>query len=100
MIQIDDEMRELIDNALANGTPCILATASPTGEPGVGLRGSMMVFNSDSLAYWERTKRAGLVSISRPTPKWWSCTATRSPGRPGNSTVKHCSTLTAPYGIR
>jgi len=63
MIDIDDEMRDLIDNALANGTPCILATASPTGEPGVGLRGSMMVFNSDSLAYWERTKRAGLEHI-------------------------------------
>ena len=63
MINIDDEMRELIDNALANETPCILATASPTGEPGVGLRGSMMVFNSESLAYWERTKRAGLEHI-------------------------------------
>lgn len=63
MIDIDDEMHELIDNALANGTPCVMATASPTGEPGVGLRGSMMVFDSDSLAYWERTKRAGLEHI-------------------------------------
>ncbi len=68
MIDIDDEMRELIDNALDNGTPCILATASPTGEPSVGLRGSMMVFDSDSLAYWERTKRAGLEHI-RANPK-------------------------------
>ena len=63
MIDIDDEMRELIDNALDNGTPCIMATASSTVEPAVGLRGSMMVFNSDSLAYWERTKRAGLEHI-------------------------------------
>ncbi len=63
MIDITDEMRDLIDNALANRTPCILATASPTGEPSVGLRGSMMVFDSDSLAYWERTKRAGLEHI-------------------------------------
>ena len=63
MIDITDEMRDLIDNALANGTPCILATASSTGEPSVGLRGSMMVFNSDSLAFWEQTKRAGLEHI-------------------------------------
>ena len=99
MIDIDDEMRELIDNALANGTPCILATASPTGEPGVGLRGSMMVFNSDSLAYWSAPS-ARALSISGPTQKWLSCTATPSPGRPGSSTVKHNSTLTAPYGTR
>jgi len=28
MIKMSDEMRDLIDNALANGTPCILATAT------------------------------------------------------------------------
>ena len=64
MIDITEEMRELINNALANGNPCILGTASATGEPSVGLRGSMMVFDSDHLAYWERTKRAGLAHIS------------------------------------
>ena len=60
MINITEEMRECIDNALAKRTPCILATASPTGEPSVGYRGSMMVFDDESLAYWERTYRAGL----------------------------------------
>ncbi|MSQ33878.1 MAG: pyridoxamine 5'-phosphate oxidase family protein [Dehalococcoidia bacterium] len=64
MIDITDEMRELINSALANGNPCILGTASPTGEPSVGFRGSMMVFDSQHLAYWERAKRAGLAHIS------------------------------------
>ena len=63
MIQITDEMRPLIDNNLANGNPCIVATASPEGEPSVGFRGSMMVFDDDSLAYWERVKRAGLDNV-------------------------------------
>ena len=63
MIQLTDEMKELIDNALANGTPCILATASCTGDPGVSYRGSMMAFGDESLAYWDRTKRAGLEHI-------------------------------------
>ena len=63
MIEITDEMRSLIDNALANGTPCILATASPTGEPSVSYRGSMMVYDDESLAYWERTYRAGLEHV-------------------------------------
>lgn len=63
MIQLTEEMKELIDNALANGTPCILATASATGEPGVSYRGSMMAFSDESLAYWDRTKRAGLDHV-------------------------------------
>ena len=63
MIKITDEMRQLMDNALAGGNPCILATASPTGEPSVSFRGSMMVYDDSSLAYWERTQRAGLEHI-------------------------------------
>jgi hypothetical protein len=44
MIKMTEEMRDLIDNAIANGTPCILATATKTGEPHMSFRGSMMVF--------------------------------------------------------
>ena len=34
MIAINDPMKELVDNALANGSPCILATVSGDGEQG------------------------------------------------------------------
>ncbi|PKB78212.1 MAG: hypothetical protein BZY88_19470 [SAR202 cluster bacterium Io17-Chloro-G9] len=54
MIQLTEEMRSSIDNARANGTPCILASASPDGAPNAGYRGTMMVFNDASLAYRER----------------------------------------------
>jgi len=63
MINLTDKMSELIDNALANGSPCILATASAEGEPDIGFKGSTMVFNSENLAYWERTKRQHLKNI-------------------------------------
>lgn len=63
MISIIDQMREMIDNALANGCPCILATASADGEPDIGYKGSMMVFDKESLAYWERTKRQHLKNV-------------------------------------
>ncbi len=46
--------KEAIDGALANGTPCVVATASARGEPNISLRGSMMVFDADHLAYWDR----------------------------------------------
>ncbi|MGH7772664.1 MAG: pyridoxamine 5'-phosphate oxidase family protein [Candidatus Binatia bacterium] len=63
MITLTDQMREMIDNALANGSPCILATASENGEPDIGYKGSMMVFNNESLAYWERTRRQHLKNV-------------------------------------
>jgi general stress protein 26 len=64
MIKIIDQMRELVDNALANGCPCVLATAAPDGEPDIGYKGSMMVFDDESLAYWERTKRQHLKNVT------------------------------------
>jgi hypothetical protein len=56
-------MREMIDNALANGCPCLIATASADGEPDIGFKGSMMVFDKESLAYWERTRRQHLKNL-------------------------------------
>ena len=63
MIAVSDQMKELVDNALANGSPCILATVSCDGEPDIGYKGSMMVFDKESLAYWERTKRVHMKNV-------------------------------------
>lgn len=68
MIAIVDQMKELVNNALANGCPCILATVSGSGEPDIGYKGSMMVFDDQSLAYWERTRRQHLQNV-RENPK-------------------------------
>ena len=63
MIALTDQMREMINNALANGSPCVLATAAADGEPDIGYKGSMMVFDNESLAYWERTRRQHLKNV-------------------------------------
>lgn len=63
MISLTDQMREMVNNALANGCPCVLATASAAGEPDVGFKGSMMIFDNESLAYWERTRRQHLKNV-------------------------------------
>ena len=57
-------MAKLVDNAYANGCPCIVATASGSGDPDIGYKGSVMVFDSKSLAYWERTKRQHLKNLT------------------------------------
>ena len=63
MIKLIDQMKDLINNALENGCPCVLATAAPDGEPDIGFKGSMMVFDDESLAYWERTKRQHMKNV-------------------------------------
>jgi hypothetical protein len=64
MINLIDKMREMVDSALANGCPCVLATASASGEPDIGFKGSMMIYDNESLAYWERTRRQHLKNIT------------------------------------
>ena len=68
MIHLTQEMHERINNALANRTPCILATASASGEPSLGYKGSMMAFDAEHLAYWERARR-GLLEHIEQNPK-------------------------------
>jgi len=63
LIDLTDEMKTAVDNALADAVPCILATASADGMPGIGYRGSVMAYDDQNLAYWERTKRGGLSNI-------------------------------------
>jgi len=49
------EMAEAIDSALAEGNVCLVATASAAGMPDVAFKGSVMVFDTDHLAFWERS---------------------------------------------
>ncbi len=64
MINLTDQMREVVNSALAKGCACILATVSGSGEPNIGYKGSMMVFDNESLAYWERTRRQHRKNLS------------------------------------
>jgi predicted pyridoxine 5'-phosphate oxidase superfamily flavin-nucleotide-binding protein len=63
VIQFTKEMREVVDGAAGRGFACVIATASADGEPGVGFKGSMVVLDDQSLAYWERSKRSILGHI-------------------------------------
>jgi predicted pyridoxine 5'-phosphate oxidase superfamily flavin-nucleotide-binding protein len=64
MINITDEMRQLIDNAYADGVPCILGTASKDGRPQISMKGSVLVFDRGTLAYWERSMRSALENVA------------------------------------
>src|SRR5258708_32236706 len=67
-IQLSEEMAEHLDAALRDKFPCVLATAAPDGTPDIGFKGSVMVFDEDHLAYWERTRGQHLTNIERNPP--------------------------------
>ena len=63
MIALTDEMREALDRALPESTPCMIATASGDGRPDIAFKGSMIVFDPEHLAYWERSKGQTLRNV-------------------------------------
>ena len=63
MIRITDEMKENVDVALADGYSCLLGSVSSSGEPQISPKGSVMVYDNETLAYWERAKRSALQNV-------------------------------------
>jgi general stress protein 26 len=56
-------MTKALDNALVDRSPCLVATASTEGVPDVSYRGSVMVFDEEHLAFWERAKGETLDNL-------------------------------------
>jgi hypothetical protein len=59
---ISEKVRKLIDNAWTDGYCCLLATAGADG-PNISPKGSMLVYDDDHLAYWERSKKGALANL-------------------------------------
>ena len=57
-------IQTLIRNAWDDGYPCLVATVGPQG-PNITPKGSMIVFDDEHLAYWERSKRAVLDNLGQ-----------------------------------
>ena len=64
MIKMTPLMKELLDAALADGTPCLIGTASNEGRPQISPKGSVAVFDDDKLCYWERSHRSSPKRIA------------------------------------
>ena len=87
MINISGEMRQLIDNAYADGFPCVLGTATKDGAPQISLKGSVLVLTGKP---WP-TGNAPSGRLWRTWPKilrWLSCTTIRKGESVGVSTAQ------------
>ena len=63
-IDITGEMRDLINSSLSDGYPGIVGTASKDGMPQISMKGSLAVYDNETISYWERTKRTAMDNVS------------------------------------
>ena len=54
---------QVIDDAAKDGCVCLLGTADAGGVPQISPKGSVMVFDSGRLAFWERAARSALANM-------------------------------------
>jgi predicted pyridoxine 5'-phosphate oxidase superfamily flavin-nucleotide-binding protein len=62
-IQLTDTIRDLLNAALADGSFCLVGTASKDGHPQISPKGSVVVFSDDHLCYWERSNRSAAKRV-------------------------------------
>ena len=60
---ISEKIRKLINEAWVDGYVCMLATVGKDG-PNISPKGSMLVFDDQHLAYWERSKKKALENLA------------------------------------
>ncbi|HVR88331.1 MAG TPA: pyridoxamine 5'-phosphate oxidase family protein [Candidatus Limnocylindria bacterium] len=71
---------ERVNGAVADGCPMLIATAND-GQPDLSLRGSLMVWDRDHLAFWERALLESYAALQR-NPKiaaFYRSTARKEP---------------------
>ena len=62
-VRLTDEMKELLDKALIERSPCLVATSSADGVPDISYRGSVLMLDDEHLAFWERVKGETLSNL-------------------------------------
>jgi hypothetical protein len=61
-MKLSETIQKLINNAWNDGQVCLVGTVGPDG-PNISPKGSLLVFDDDHLAYWERSKKQALENL-------------------------------------
>ena len=64
MAQINSDYTSPLENALEDGTPCLVGTVSSDNRPEISPKGSIIVYDSEHLAYWERSHRGAASNVA------------------------------------
>jgi Pyridoxamine 5'-phosphate oxidase len=68
-VVLPEALRRLIDNALAERRPMLVAHADAHGQPILSFRGSVQVHSQDQLALWIRNAEGGFIQAIRANPR-------------------------------
>lgn len=64
MPNISDDVADLLLNAMDDGVPCLLGTVSADGTPQISPKGSFIVYDKTTLAFWERANRTSIANVA------------------------------------
>ena len=67
-IKLTDELKRLVDNALATRHTMIVACVGPEGQPVLSFRGSTQSFSDDQLAMWVRNSDGVFLDSIKANP--------------------------------
>lgn len=79
-MQLPQEVKDRVNNALDEGFPLALAAVTPDAEPLVSFRGSAQTFGGDALAFWVRAAPSATLSAIAANPQV-AMIYTNMPGR-------------------
>lgn len=68
-VKLTEELKKLVDNALATRHPMMVAYVDALGQPIVSFRGSTQSFSDDQLAMWVRNSDGNFLNAIGKNPK-------------------------------
>ena len=68
-VKLTQEIKDLVNNSLANDAPIVLGYMAKDGQPSVSLRGSMVAISDTQLAFWSRNPEGGVTKAPEYNPK-------------------------------
>lgn len=79
--EFPDNVRSIVNRALANATPMVIGHVSDDGAPVLTLRGSVQVYDGKTLSLWVRNAKSGLcaaIAAGRPVSLLYRNSANRT----------------------
>jgi hypothetical protein len=67
-IELSQEVRDLIDGALMNGAPVLLAVVTTDRKPRMSFRGSLQALSGDQLGFWVRRAEGATMEGIKSNP--------------------------------
>jgi pyridoxine/pyridoxamine 5'-phosphate oxidase len=67
-LMLDDELKNLINTALTERTPMVVASVDAEGRPRLTFRGSLQTFSDDQVGFWARNPEGGTMDNIAANP--------------------------------